>query len=87
MENIVTTSGVEPMEIVDESTDDEAKFRLYIDGAPRAFVRKKHNRVDMCWEVYGPQQWPAAKILLQGLLQLSVWADQLAEEESGEKTS
>lgn len=80
-------SDVETIKIVDESTDEEVRFQLYIDGARRAFVRKKHGYVTLHWEVYGPQQWPEAKNLLQGLLQLSVWADQLSGEKNGKKTN
>lgn len=69
------------IEIADESTDDEQKFQLYIDGGPRACLTKKHGIVELNWEVYGPQYWPHAKVLMQGLLELSVLADKL----SGEK--
>ena len=71
-------SDIETIKIVDESTNDEVRLQLYIDGQRRAFVSKKYGYVSMHWEVYGPQQWPEAKNLLQGLLQLSVWADQLS---------
>ena len=71
-------SDVETIKIVDESTDEEVKFQLYIDEARRAFVLKKNGYVTLHWEVYGPQQWPEAKNLMQGLLQLSVLADQLS---------
>lgn len=79
-------SNPETIRIVDESTHDELKFQLYIDGGRRAFVRKKGGCVSMHWEVYGPQYWPEAKVLMQGLLELSVIADQLSGDENGEKT-
>lgn len=66
------------IEIRNESTDAEDRFQLYIDGGPRAAVSKKANLVQLHWEVYGPQEWPRAKLLLQGLLELSVIADQLS---------
>jgi len=78
-------SNPETIEIVDESTHDEVRFQLYIDGGRRAFVRKKHGLVTLHWEVYGPQQWPEAKVLMQGLLELSVIADQLSGEKNGKK--
>lgn len=74
-------SNPDTIEIRDESTRDEKRFQLYIDGGPRAAVTKKGGTVQLTWQVYGPQHWPAAKVLMQGLLDLSIIADQL----SGEK--
>lgn len=71
----------ETVEIRDESTYEEQRFQLYIDGSRQALLRKHDGVVEFAWQVYGPQAWPAAKTLLQGLLELSVLADQL----SGEK--
>jgi hypothetical protein len=71
------------IEIVDESTHDEILFRLYIDGASRALVSKKNGAVEFHWQVYGPQYWPEAKVLMQGLLELSVIADKLSGEKNG----
>lgn len=72
-------SNPETIEIRDESEDNERRFRLYIDGAPRAFVKRKQNGlVTMHLEVYGGLQWQEAKVMMQGLLQLSVIADQLS---------
>lgn len=68
------------IEIADESTDKEKIFVLYIDGSRRGCVSNKGHAVTMKWEVYGPQNWPSAKVLLQGMLDLSVIADQLAGE-------
>lgn len=78
-------SNPETIEIVDESTHDEVKFQLYIDGSRRAYVRKKYDLITFAWEVYGPQYWPEAKVLMQGLLELSVIADQLSGEKNGKK--
>lgn len=72
---------MDTIEIRDESTHDEQRFQLYIDGGPRALVTKKHGTVQFHWQVYGPQYWSDAKVLMQGLLELSVTADKL----SGEK--
>ena len=67
--------------IRDEITYEEPRFRLYADGAAQALLRKRGGMVELVWQVYGPQAWPDAKVLLQGMLELSVIADQL----SGEK--
>ncbi len=71
------------IEIRDESTDEEQRFQLYINGGPRAMLSKKHGTVQFHWQVYGPQYWPGAKVLMQGLLELSVLADQLYGEKNG----
>ena len=71
------------IEIRDESTHEEQRFQLYIDGGPRALLTKKHGTVQFHWQVYGPQYWPEAKVLMQGLLELSVLADQLSGETNG----
>lgn len=75
-------SNPDTIKIVEEREDGETRFYLYVDGGRCAFVRRLVNGyVTLHWEVYGPQQWPEAKVLMQGLLELSVLADQL----SGEK--
>ncbi len=74
---------MDTIEIRDESTHDEQRFQLYIDGGPRALVTKKHGTVQFHWQVYGPQYWPDAKVLMQGLLELSVTADKLSGEKNG----
>lgn len=76
-------SDVDSIEIRDESTHDQQRFQLYIDGGPRALLTKKHGTVELVWQVYGPQYWPEAKVLIQGLLELSVVADQLSGEKNG----
>jgi len=77
------TSNPDTIEIRDESTHEEQRFQLYIDGGPRALVTKKHGTVSLNWQVYGPQYWPEAQVLMQGLLELSVVADQLSGEKNG----
>ena len=71
-------SDPDTIEIRDESTHDEQRFQLYIDGGPRALLKKRNGTVEFNWQVYGPQYWPEAKTLMQGLLELSVLADQLS---------
>lgn len=66
------------IEIQDESMGTEEKFQLYINGAPRACVVKKHGDVQLIWQVHGPQYWPDAQVLLQGILELSVIASKLS---------
>jgi hypothetical protein len=66
--------------IQDESTYKGARFQLYINGSPRALLTKQHGSLELTWQVYGPQHWAEAKLLIQGLVELSVLADQLAGE-------
>ena len=73
-------SDPDSIEIRDESTHDEQRFQLLIDGGPRALLKKRNGTVEIVWQVYGPQYWPEAKVLMQGLLELSVLADQLSRE-------
>jgi hypothetical protein len=69
------------VEIVDESLYDDVRFQLYVDGTRCAAITKKpKNPVQFVWQVHGPQYWPAAKELMQGLLELSVIADKLTGE-------
>ena len=75
--------SADTIEIVDESTHEETRFQLYIDGGQRALVSKKSGTVQFHWQVYGPQYWPDAKVLMQGLLELSVIADKLSGEKNG----
>jgi hypothetical protein len=78
------TSDPDSIEIIDESTDTEIRHQLYIDGGRRALVSKKNNgAVEIHWQVYGPQYWDDAKVLMQGLLELSVIADKLSGEKNG----
>lgn len=66
------------VEIVDEGMYDQVRYQLYIDGSRCAALTKTpKGPVQFVWQVHGPQYWPAAKELLQGLLELSVIADQL----------
>lgn len=74
------TSDPDTIEIRDESTHDEQRFQLCIDGGPRALVTKRGGITQFHWQVYGPQYWPEAQVLMQGLLELSVFANKLAGE-------
>lgn len=66
------------VEIVDEGMYGDVRFQLYVDGHRYAAITKKpKNPVQFVWQVHGPQYWPAAKDLIQGLLELSVIADSL----------
>lgn len=78
-------SRQETVKIVDESTDDETRYQLYVDGGRRALVTKKHSQVHFHWQVYGPIQWPESKNFILGLLELSILADQLYGAKKNEK--
>lgn len=75
------------LEIRNESTDSMEKYELYIDGGSRATLTKQGGIVSLNWQVYGPQYWPDAKRLMQGLLELSVIADQLSGDVRGQDQS
>jgi len=79
----MTFSNQDTIEIIDESTPKEIRFQLYVDGGRRALVSKNGGAVQLHWQVYGPQYWPEAKVLMQGLLELSVIADKLSGEKNG----
>lgn len=51
---------------------------LFIDNCRRANVStNRAGRVTMSFGIAGPLEWQEAKVILQGLLELSVIADQL----------
>lgn len=61
------------IEIADESvTEDEEIYRLYIEGSPAVCLRIKDGDAQLNWAVHGPQYWPKAALLIQGLLELTV---------------
>lgn len=64
--------------IEDESTHLENRYQLYIDNGPRALLTEKNGLVQLVWQVQGPQYWPEARMLLQGLLELSIIADSIS---------
>jgi hypothetical protein len=73
--------------IRNESTDHGDLYQLYVDGSPQACVTKKakSDLVELRWEIAGPQYWPKAKRVLQGLLDLSIIADQLSGDSHGQE--
>lgn len=67
------------VEIVDNSAKGVVRHTLYVNGDPKAHVVVTNGEVRLHWAVYGPQSWePEGRALLQGLVELSVIADQLA---------
>jgi len=70
------------IELKDESPEPtERCIRLYVDGCQRAAVTKSGSGpVRYHWQVYGPVFHAEAKVILQGLLELSIAADQLETE-------
>lgn len=76
----VTRSNPDTIEIIDESTDGVIAHQLYIDGCRRAAVTKIKGSVKLNLQVYGPQSWSEARVLMHGLLHLFVIADSLMEE-------
>ena len=72
------------IEILDESTDAEKRFQLTVRGSPVALLtRSKYGHINITWQVYGPQVWPDAQIIIRGLLHLTAIADQLTGEHRG----
>lgn len=71
------------IKIVDESSGGEIRHQLYIDGiAQAALIRRLGGeKLGIHWHVYGRQKWPEAKDLICGLLELSIIAEQLNNEE------
>lgn len=69
---------MDAIELRDISPDDNtAKHALLIYGQPRAILMKQHGMVTVNWQVYGPQAWTQARLLIRGLLELMVVADNL----------
>jgi hypothetical protein len=79
---------IENINIKDESTDDEKRFQFYVGTCPRGLVTKdKLGRVKFHWQTAGPSQLDEARIWIQGLLELSMIAEQLElEAKHGTKT-
>lgn len=75
------------VEIRDESNDEEIRHQLLMNGQRRGLVTKtrKNGEVKFHWQVYGPIHWSEAKIMMQGLLDLTVMADQLSGERKNVK--
>lgn len=76
------------IEIVNASTDDQEQYELNVGSALRVVtLQVTHGIVKFNWGVYGPIQWPEAKAMLEGMLELSVLADQISERLRHEKAS
>lgn len=61
---------------IERTASDE--HTLFVQDFPAARVQVTPAGVVLNWAVYGPQQWPEAKLVLEGLLELSLLADQLS---------
>ena len=77
----MVTADLSRISIEDESTEKEVRFQLYINDNHRGLVTKRGGTVQFHFAVFGPQYWPEAKALMQGLLELSIIADRLSGEE------
>ena len=73
--------------IANESTDDEERYELYVNGGSRATLTKRAGVVSLNWQVYGPQHWPDARYVVQGLLELTMIADQISGGKNVEETN
>ena len=62
--------------IREASTDKVDCFELYVKGSRQAAVSRQDGRVELNWLVDGPQYWPKAKLLMQGLIELTLIAEQ-----------
>jgi hypothetical protein len=63
---------------IEETTTTECEqYTLFVNDVMMAHAQVHHDGVKLNWAVYGPQQWPEAKLLLEGLLELGLLADQL----------
>jgi hypothetical protein len=60
---------------IERTSGDE--HTLFVQDVPIARVQTSHAGVMLNWSIYGPQPWPEAKLVLEGLLELSLFADQL----------
>lgn len=75
----MNTSDPDTIEIRDRTELGVPRFELLVDGCHRALVtgNPKNGEVNFHWGVYGPVHHQEAKVMLQGLLELSMVADQL----------
>lgn len=63
---------------IEETTrGDVEQYTLHVNDFPAAHVQVLPHGVVLNWAVYGPQQWPEAKLVLEGLLELGLLADKL----------
>lgn len=80
---------IENINIQDESTDTEKRFQFYVGGCRRgAVTQSKNGQVKFHWQTAGPSHIKEARIWIQGLLELSMIAEQLElEAKHGKKKS
>lgn len=73
------------IQIEETTKGDVEQYTLYVNDFPAAHVQVLPHGVHLNWAVYGPQLWPEAKLVLEGLLELSLLADQLTLRSPHEK--
>ena len=73
--------------IRDVSTEEHTRFELHVNDFRAATLQREHGLVKLNWEIHGPMQWPEARIVLVGLLHLSVTADYLYHTKEPERVS
>lgn len=59
------------------------KLTLVVDGVVAATVSAPNGFVQLNWLVYGPQYWPKAVNIINGLFDLGVAADQFVGAKHG----
>lgn len=80
--------SIENINIQDESTDEEKRFQFYVGECQRGLVTQgKNGQVKFHWQTAGPSRLEEARVWIQGLLELSMIAEQLElEAKHGKKT-
>lgn len=72
---------IENINIQDESADGEKRFQFYVGECRRGLVTQgKDGRVKFHWQTAGPCNLDESRIWIQGLLELSMIAEQLESE-------
>lgn len=68
------------IEIIDESTGETERYALNVGTAKRIAVVEVigNKQVHLNFNIAGPIQWAEAKAFIEGILELSVTADDLA---------
>ena len=71
---------------IEETTrGDVEQYTLHVNDFPAAHVQVLPHGVVLNWAVYGPLNWPEAKLMLEGLLELGLLADKLTLRSPHEK--
>lgn len=80
---------IENINIRNESTDGEIRYQFYVGECHRGLVTLgKDGRVKFHWQTAGPSNLEESRIWIQGLLELSMIAEQLElEAKHGKKTT